>query len=114
MRHTALEAGSEAGSKYILTYIWIVKGQKQPALVTKQRKSLSREHSHCRHVLAVKLHYGVKWSKDLVLFLHSVAHELSAAGMHMYLLVQVGCALLPFCGLNHQQVVECTLDLGCR
>ena len=42
-----------------------------------------------RSVLVIKLHYGVTWSKDLVIFLISTAHELSAAGMHMYLLVQV-------------------------
>lgn len=44
-------------------------------------------------MLAVKLHYSVKWSKDLVIFLLSAAHELSAGGMHMYLLVQVGSLL---------------------
>lgn len=43
----------------------------------------------CRFVVLVRLHFEVQWKDDLVLFLRSIMHELSEAGLHMYLLVEV-------------------------
>ena len=42
-----------------------------------------------RYVLLVRMHYEVDWQEDLVLFLRSIMHEVTEAGMHMYLLVEV-------------------------
>lgn len=57
--------------------------------ISRFRKQARQVFESCRQVVVIKLHYGVKWHKDLVLFLLSIAHELSNGGMHMYLLVQV-------------------------
>ena len=47
------------------------------------------ELSFRRYVFLVRIHFGVQWKDDLVLYMRAIMHELSEAGLHMYLLIEV-------------------------
>ncbi len=39
--------------------------------------------------MLVRIHFRVVWKDDLVLFMRAIMQELSQAGLHMYLLIEV-------------------------
>ena len=78
-----------ATSSTLLSILLITNGIASRKLRIKRQLIDKCRTASCRYVLLVRMHYEVKWKEDLVLFLRSIMHEISEAGMHMYLLIEV-------------------------